>query len=36
MTFRRIAFGALFATVLLVGFVYAAVNTMTDDPNLDW
>ena len=27
---------AVFAAVLLGGFFYAAVNTLTDDPNLDW
>ena len=27
---------ALFAAVLVGGFFYAAVNTLTDDPNLDW
>lgn len=27
---------AVFAAVLMGGFFYAAVNTLTDDPNLDW
>lgn len=36
MTFRRVAFAALFATVLVGGFFYAAVTTLTDDPALDW
>ena len=27
---------ALFVAVLVGGFIYAAVNTLTDDPNLDW
>ena len=27
---------AVFAAVLMGGFIYAAVNTLTDDPNLDW
>lgn len=33
---RRIAFAVLFGAVLMGGFFYAAVNTLTDDPNLDW
>ena len=33
---RRLAFAALFTAVLLGGFFYAAVTTLTDDPNLDW
>ena len=33
---RRIAFAAVFAAVLMGGFFYAAINTLTDDPALDW
>lgn len=33
---RRLAFAALFATVLLGGFFYAAVSALTDDPSADW
>lgn len=28
--------GILLAAVLVGGFFYAAINTLTDDPNLDW
>ena len=33
---RRILTAALFAAVLWAGVVYAAVNTVTGDLELDW
>ena len=33
---RRLGFAALFAAVLVGGFFYAAVNTLTDEFELDW
>lgn len=33
---RRLAFAAVFAAVLWGGFFIAAVNTLTDDLELDW
>ena len=33
---RRVLTVAVFAAVLWVGVVYAAINTVTDDLEVDW
>lgn len=36
MVKRRSLYVALFAAVLVGGFFYAVITTLTDDPGVDW